>query len=103
VPWATGRRAGIDVHVMLSVELDLKATDQEKRDFDEAMRGLGWTRLLVTTTFRARFEESATRIGAIATARGDLRKATQKVGIRSFHAAIQAGAEPPTVWDQAHL
>lgn len=103
VPRAIGPQAGANVHVMLSVELGLGTTDEEKRDFYERMRELGWNQLLLTTTFRARFEESATRIGAIATARGDLRKATQGAGIRNFQAAVHAGAEPPSVWDQAHL
>jgi len=91
------------MHVMLTVSIGEEASEQALQDFYGYMHQQGWTRLNPSTTFRAQFEDRATRVGAIATARGDVRKAAATAGIQRFEAAAEVGPEPPAVWDDTYL
>lgn len=91
------------MHVVLTVDLDPETDGLAIMRFCDFMQQQEWTRIKLSNTFRARFEEQATRLGAIATARGDVRKAANAAGIVRYQVIAQVGPEAPSVWDEFHL
>jgi len=91
------------MHVVLTVDLDSETDGHAITRFCDLMHQQDWTRIKLSNTFRARFEERATRLGAIATARGDVRKAANAAGIVRYQVIAQVGPEAPSVWDEFHL
>jgi hypothetical protein len=73
---------------MVSVDLHA-ATGEQRRCFDTAMRAREWTKLHeVTTTWKASFDESVSRVDAETLAKRQVKEAARLAGIADFDAAL---------------
>jgi len=85
------------VSVMLSVDLN-NVTSTVRAKFYEELQKKHWVKLKLTTTWRARFADTASKAGALTTAKVDVAAAAKAAGVVNYEAAASASDEPPTEW-----
>jgi len=91
----------VTVYVMLTVDLNRGVSDEARKKFYDYLAKEQWTRLKLTTTFWAKFAETATLEGAINTTKKDVRNAASSSGISYYEAAAEIGTSAPSVWNQS--
>ncbi|WP_295968683.1 hypothetical protein [uncultured Xanthomonas sp.] len=89
------------VYVMLTVDLNRGVSDEARQKFYDYLAKEQWTRLKLTTTFWARFAETATPEGAINATKKDVNNAASSSGISYYEAAAEVGSSTPSVWNQS--
>jgi hypothetical protein len=79
---------------LLTVDL-VNATPEQRKVFDDEMVTLKWSKLKsASTTWKASFEDKASRAGAIEVAKSEVAKAALVAKVKSFSGAIQLAEEP---------
>lgn len=91
----------MQVHVMLTVDLNRYVGDEARKRFYEYLAKEQWTKLSLTTTWRATFKDGVTTAAAIGATKTDVKNAAAYAGIGNYEAAAEPGYEAPTVWNQA--
>jgi hypothetical protein len=86
---------------MVTVDLNKGVTEPARAAFYEYLRKEHWIRLKLTTTFWARFQESATVDTILRAAENEIAVAAAAAGIRYYEVAAQVGLHQPNVWDQS--
>lgn len=89
------------VYVMLTVDLNRGVSDDARQKFYDYLINEQWTRLKLTTTFWAKFTETATQDGALGAAKNDVKNAAAHAGVTHYEAAAEAGNSAPAVWNQS--
>lgn len=85
------------VSVMLSVDLN-NVTSTVRAKFYEELKSKQWVKLKLTTTWRARFTEGASKAAAISTAKSHVAAAAKAAGVTNYEAAASASDEPLAEW-----
>lgn len=91
----------MNVHVLLTVDLNRGVSEDARNKFNEHLKSEQWKRLSLTTTWTARFKEGVSTEGAVTQARADVKRAAAAAGILYYEAAAEAGYSEPTVWNQS--
>lgn len=91
----------MSLHVMLTIDLNRGVSEEARQKFYDYLAKEQWTRLKLTTTFWAKFAETATPESAISTTKMDVRNAALTSGVVNYEAAAEVGNSAPSVWNHS--
>jgi len=86
----------MQVHVMFTVHVDKGATTKQRKVFNEYLSRAGWTKLRLTTIWRAKWR-GATPESAIGYTKKDVANAAAYAGLKAYEAVAHAWYALPTV------
>lgn len=77
--------------VLLTLDIE-KASTEKRKLFYEYLKSQDWEKIPnLTTSWKASFNDNASREDVIATAKDDLKNAAQHAGVNFYNVALQMG------------
>ena len=84
---------------LLTLDLEKKATDEQRKTFNEKMAKLNWFKIKnLTTAWQAEFEDNVSLSVALATTKSDVTKAIKEAKVLQYHAVVQFGNNTPSAF-----